>query len=239
MSFSVIVGWGAAILLIAVVFLFGQLFIDLFAGEKHAVRVAEVELLSETEQEEEREEPKVEQVREQVETEPEAPPDAAEVLENLELAPIADDAPALDAASLGALGQLLEGGASGDDFGMGANLDSGGRIGGTGSAFGADLGGDGAFELADIDQEARAVDQVAPQYPAELRRQKLEGNVLVKFIVTAEGKVEKPKVLESDHPAFVKPALEALRRWQFEPAVRGGKRVASFKKLSILFKPAP
>lgn len=239
MKLSGILGWGAALLFHAVVLLFGKLIIDLFRGpDEPEVHAAQVELLTETEKEKEEKAPEPEEVREQVETEPEAPPDAAEVLHNLELAPAFDDAPALDAASLGALGQLLDGGAGGDDFGMGVSLQSGGRIGGKGSVGGAELAGGDAFDMADVDQEARVIDQVAPQYPGELRRQKLEGNVLIKFIVTADGKVDKATVIETDHPAFVKPALDALRRWKFEPAVRGGKRVASFRRQSILFKPA-
>ncbi|MCU0224718.1 MAG: energy transducer TonB [Acidobacteria bacterium] len=55
------------------------------------------------------------------------------------------------------------------------------------------------------------------------------------FIVDKDGRVVNPKVEKSDHPAFERPALDAVRQWKFEPAVRGGEKVASKMRIPIRF----
>ena len=57
------------------------------------------------------------------------------------------------------------------------------------------------------------------------------------FNVDADGKVGEPRVEKSTHPSFDKPAIEALKKWKFEPALRGGKRVACRMRVPIRFKP--
>src|SRR5688500_1682895 len=44
--------------------------------------------------------------------------------------------------------------------------------------------------------------RVPPQYPFEMRKAGLHGDVLVEFIVTSEGNVVNAKVVESTHPGF-------------------------------------
>jgi protein TonB len=44
-----------------------------------------------------------------------------------------------------------------------------------------------------------------------------------------------PKVEKSTHPAFERPALEAVRQWKFDPAVRGGEKVPSKVRVPIRF----
>jgi protein TonB len=81
-----------------------------------------------------------------------------------------------------------------------------------------------AFSLAEIDQKPRAITQPPPPYPAEMRGKKVEGVVSVIFVVDASGKVSRPKVERSTHSAFDKPALDAVKQWRFEPAIKGGQR---------------
>lgn len=169
---------------------------------------------------------------------PEEAPDAAQLAKSLD-APSLDDAPALDAASLAALGDALSGQAGGGgDFGNLVGFGSGGRIGGTGTAGGLADAAAGAFSLADIDQKPRAVYQADPTYPAAMRGKRVEGVVSVLFVVDADGKVAEPRVEKANDPGFEKAALDAVRRWRFEPGVRGGKRVACKMRVSIRFPAA-
>lgn len=235
MKLGWLLGVSCAVLFHALVLLFGGIFF--MKDEDESGRLQQVDLLSDEvdkPKEEEQEKPPEEK---EIETEEEAPPDATEVIHNLEQ-PVIDDAPALDAASLGALEQMLNGASGGGDFADAISLASGGRIGGRGTLGVGDESVEKAFNLDEIDQDARVVDQIAPTYPAELRRQKLEGSVVLKFIVDSTGKVLNPRVVESAHVAFDKPALDAVRRWKFEPAVKGGQRVNCFKRLVIRFKPS-
>jgi protein TonB len=174
----------------------------------------------------------------QVNVDPEEAPDAAEALSNLEPPPQQNDAPALDAASLGAIEAALNGaGGPAGEFGGQLSFASGGRIGGTGKGGPAGDMADNAFSLAEIDQQPRPVFQSAPQFPAEMRGKKIEGVVVVTFLVDATGKVGGIRIEKSSHPAFEKPAVNAVRQWKFEPAVKGGQRVSCKLRQQLRFQP--
>jgi len=202
----------------------------------------EVELMSEdeaaAEDKKEEEEPKPEAESEELETEEEEAPDAAEIIRSLDLDPL-NSAPALEEASLSQIEDALRGNApGGDDFSTALGFASGGRIGGTGKAGALEESLDGAFSMAEIDQKPRPIFQAAPLYPADMRGKKLEGLVTVIFIVDASGKVANPRVEKSSHPSFERPALEAVRQWKFEPAVKGGQRVGCKMRVPIRFQPS-
>jgi protein TonB len=91
------------------------------------------------------------------------------------------------------------------------------------------------FSAADLDQQPRAVYQPAPEYPAELRRKKVEGTVHVLFIVDKNGKVLNPMVQKSSNPALEPPALQAVRRWRFDPGKRQGRAVQFKMRIPISF----
>jgi protein TonB len=218
--------------------LFGGLIVP-HAEAQHA-RTQVVELLSEEAAKEDKnkdkEEVRTTEEKDRLETKEEQPPDAADLLRNLDLQ-AAPDAPALEAVSLNALEQALSGQAgAGGDFGSSLTLASGGRIGGTGKAHALSEEAENAFNLAEIDQKPRAILQTMPLYPAEMRGKKVESAVTVIFVVDAAGRVNSPKVEKSSHPAFDRPALEAVRQWKFEPAVRAGQRVACKMRAPIRFR---
>jgi protein TonB len=210
----------------AVVIVFGGILFlrdDDDKGTLQEVDLVSAEDVKEDKKEEKKDEPKPSD--EELTTEEEPPPDAAELMRNLELAPLQAQ-PELEAASLGAIADALNGlGAGNGDFGNALSFSSGGRIGGTGKAGALEETLGGAFSLSEIDQKPRVIFQAAPLFPSEMRGKKVEGEVSVLFIVDAGGKVTDPRVEKSSHPAFEKPALDAVRQWKFEPAVKGGKRV--------------
>lgn len=145
-------------------------------------------------------------------------------------------APALAAMSLSALESALGGGPSGGgEFGSGFSLSSGGRIGGVGVAGDGDGGLDDILSVAELDQRPRPILQAAPQYPLELRKSKVEGSVQVVFYVDKDGRVLNPQVERSSHPAFERPALEAVRQWRFEAGTRSGQRVNFKMRVPISF----
>ncbi len=229
-----IVGILVALLLHVAAILFGGWF---FLDDKPKHSTQAVELLGDLDAEKEKDKEKEpeDRPREELEKSEEKPPDAAEVMKNLD-APATDAAPALEAASLSQIEAALNGqGGGGGDFAQGMSFESGGRIGGTGKRGDGGDAFEDAFSLSEIDQKPRAVFQASPTYPAEMRGKKVEGVVSVVFVVDATGKVENPKVEKSSHAAFESPALKAIRKWKFEPAVRGGQRVASKMRVSIRF----
>ncbi len=91
------------------------------------------------------------------------------------------------------------------------------------------------FSLEDLDQAPRVVHQPPPDYPAELRKRKLAGSVHVLFLVDPGGRVVNPLVQKSTNPAFDRPALEAVRKWRFEPGKRNGAAVSFRMRVPITF----
>ena len=130
MKFGLILGIFCAVLLHLGILLFGGL---IFHSDKpnHGT-LQQVELLDATEDKKEKlEDPEPE--KKELEADAEQAPDAAEIIRNLEK-PQAIDAPALEAASLSAIEQALNGSGGGGDFSEALSFSSGGRIGGTGAA---------------------------------------------------------------------------------------------------------
>lgn len=118
--------------------------------------------------------------------------------------------------------------------GSGEGLGSGGARAGTGAGAGGGTGpgrggGSGNGTGGDGSISARPIGgyQVKPRYPESARRRGIEGTVLLKMRITAQGRVEDVQVARSaGHPDLDESAIEAVRRWRFEPARRNGAPVA-------------
>jgi protein TonB len=75
-----------------------------------------------------------------------------------------------------------------------------------------------------------------PPYPDEAIAKKIEGDVFLKVIIDAEGRITVYEVLKS-LPVFDKVAIEfAEKEWLFEPATKNGKPVESVAELRVTFK---
>jgi len=57
---------------------------------------------------------------------------------------------------------------------------------------------------------------------SENAEEKINGQVVLEFVVTKEGDVVNAKVVESTHPDFEAPALEAVRSMKFAPEMKDG-----------------
>ena len=74
-------------------------------------------------------------------------------------------------------------------------------------------------------EEPELVYREQPDYPAEARKYRASGEVVVQVVVTREGTIRDPHVVEASHPAFIDPTLEAVAKWRFEPATCDGRPV--------------
>jgi protein TonB len=235
MSIARIVGFIGAAVFHGGILLFGGIL--WLGGKSDHGSLAEVDLLA---PEAEKDKPKEEKQEPKEELQPETTkaPDSAELLHNLETPP-EPSAPALDAASLGEIENALFGhGAAGGDFAEAMSFASGGRINGTGRPGTGEDKADNAFNLTEIDQKPQPVYQPPPMYPTGMRGKKIEGVVTIVFVVDATGRVADPRVEKSTHADFDRPALDAIRQWKFEPAVKAGQRVACRMRAPIRFQPS-
>lgn len=101
----------------------------------------------------------------------------------------------------------------------------------------ADMGASlDTFDVSELEKRPEVVAQVAPTYPAELRKAKIEGSVTLVFLLSEEGRVEDPRVENSTRTEFEKPALEAVRRWRFRPGMKDGQPVKTHMRLPLRFR---
>ncbi len=67
---------------------------------------------------------------------------------------------------------------------------------------------------------------VPPQFPDEMRRQHVNGIVMVSCQIDPDGHVQDPRVVKTNNEAFSEPAMAAVKMWKFKPARRDGTAVA-------------
>ena len=79
--------------------------------------------------------------------------------------------------------------------------------------------------------------QVRPSYPSSALRQGIQGTTLLKVHVLIDGRVGDVLVQQTaGHPDLDQAAVEAVRRWHFEPARRGNDPVPMWVLLPVEFQ---
>ena len=77
--------------------------------------------------------------------------------------------------------------------------------------------------------------RVHAQFPKELWSK--TGTVSVAALVGADGKVSETKVVSTPHPELNQLAMDAVKQWEFEPAMKDGKPTASLITVGVNFQP--
>lgn len=76
---------------------------------------------------------------------------------------------------------------------------------------------------------------VAPEYPRELRDQKVSGVVMVKCTIDEQGNVSQTEVSKSSNDTFNDFATDALKKWKFKPGRQDGSPVAMQVTIPVKF----
>ena len=74
----------------------------------------------------------------------------------------------------------------------------------------------------------RAKTRVDPAYPELARKMSLSGTVKIEVVVAPNGSVKDARVV-GGHPVLANAALDAARKWRFEPASTESKGIIDFK----------
>ncbi len=83
-----------------------------------------------------------------------------------------------------------------------------------------------------------AISQPAPNYPRDALRRGLGGTVRVQATVAPDGSVERMEVASSSgNRELDRAAMEAVRRWRFNPAMRNGQPVSATVVIPLDFRP--
>ena len=139
------------------------------------------------------------------------------------------------------LSKLPSGPASnGVGSGGGIGSGSGGGIGsgegpGVGPGRGGGFGG-GVFKVGGGVSAPKALNTPDPEYSEEARKAKYQGTVLLWLIVGPDGKPRDIKVSRPLGMGLDQKAVEAVRRWLFQPAEKDGRPVAVQINVEVNFK---
>ena len=91
------------------------------------------------------------------------------------------------------------------------------------------------FDISKLDQVPVPRVRVQPQYPFEMRRAGITGDVLVEFIVDANGDVRNAFAVRSSQREFETAAVQAVSKWKFKPGRKGGRPVNTRMQQPITF----
>ena len=85
--------------------------------------------------------------------------------------------------------------------------------------------------------EPHIIQRVNPEYPREAERRGIEGAVDVTFTVSPEGKVSDVIIVNAEpSDIFDRAAVDAVRRWRYEPKKVGGMPVEAHLQARVQFK---
>ncbi|HEX4004173.1 MAG TPA: energy transducer TonB [Candidatus Acidoferrales bacterium] len=70
--------------------------------------------------------------------------------------------------------------------------------------------------------------KVAPEYPALAKQMNVTGKVKIETTIAADGHVENTKVIGGS-PLLVNAALDAVKKWRFEPGPKDTTEVIEFE----------
>lgn len=79
--------------------------------------------------------------------------------------------------------------------------------------------------------------RILPAYPDLARKARVEGTVVLEIVIGPDGTVGAVEVLESPDRrwGFHLAALEAVRRWRYQPALLGGRPIAVHASVTVEF----
>ena len=96
--------------------------------------------------------------------------------------------------------------------------------------------GDEPYEITSVDQKPGIAKSFPPDYPSEAKANNISGKVIVKFVVTKEGKAKDYSIIDSVPPGvFDESALAAIKEYRFTPALKDGIPVDVVVHLPITF----
>ena len=126
------------------------------------------------------------------------------------------------------------GGGGGIGSGYGGGVGSGTGPG-VGPGRGGGIGG-GAFRVGGGVSAPSALDTPDPEYSEEARKAKYQGTCVLWLIVGPDGKPRDIKVARALGMGLDQKAIEAVRNWKFEPAMKDGKPVAVQINVEVNFR---
>jgi len=136
---------------------------------------------------------------------------------------------------LAAVSPASNGVGSGSGIGSGSGTGVGSGNGpGVGPGWGGGMGG-GAYRVGGGVSAPRAIFSPDPEYSEEARKAKYQGDVVLWVVIGPDGKVHDVKVARTLGLGLDEKAVEAVKKWVFEPAKKDGQAVAVQLNIDVTF----
>lgn len=136
----------------------------------------------------------------------------------------------------GIVGPPSSGVGSGSGIGSGSGGGVGSGVGaGVGPGTGGGIGG-GVFRIGGGVSAPRVIYNPDPEYSEEARKAKYQGNVVLWTIIGPDGRVRDVRVARSLGMGLDEKAIQAVRTWKFEPALKDGQPVAVQVNIEVNFR---
>jgi len=95
-----------------------------------------------------------------------------------------------------------------------------------------------------LQEQPEVKKRVNPRFPTVMKEAGIEAEVLLKVFINERGMVEKAEEITSTHPGlttqqytyFVQASIEAVKQWEFSPAMKDGKAIKAEVTIPFKFK---
>lgn len=105
-----------------------------------------------------------------------------------------------------------------------------------GSSGASSQGLSGGYALGDVGRRPALLYGDKPEYPPLARRNRVQGSVMVRMLVSAQGVPGEITVVKSDPPGvFDSSVLRAVSAWRYSPAMKDGRAVPVWVVVPLLF----
>ncbi|HVG19983.1 MAG TPA: TonB family protein [Blastocatellia bacterium] len=126
-----------------------------------------------------------------------------------------------------------KGGGVGQGNGMGVGPGNGYNMGGGDPSLGGGTGARGPATA--VDQQPIPLNSPQPRYTEEARKNKIQGTVLARVLIGADGAIKQVRITRSLPDGLDEMAIQAAYQLRFKPAMKGGQPVAMWKAVAIEF----
>jgi TonB family protein len=86
---------------------------------------------------------------------------------------------------------------------------------------------------------AKVVYKVDPDYPEDARSRGVQGDVVLRAVVSMKGTVLSPKAVSSPDPQLTEAAIKAVNEWRYQPSLLNGEPIETATTITVNFQLEP
>ena len=121
------------------------------------------------------------------------------------------------------------------DGGSGGGIGSNGKGPGFGPGIGGGYGGS-IYTVGGGVSEPRVLYRLEPEYSDEARKLRVQGTVTIAAVIDAQGRPQGLRVIQRLGVGLDEKAVEAVRKWRFQPAMKDSRPVAVLVNIEVSFR---